>query len=154
MRKAEEVADPSPLYQAKKENWRFTGVLAYSKNYFRRSSAFNIIHNLEIKLAQPEQLTEKVIPLRKDIHIHMHSVQPVCSLQSPKEHHSSNSDPGVRRHSYSAHHKRAGIAVIKQNSNGTVMVPWSRGSSGSRALQLLICYLLPEHQRSKYLFTA
>lgn len=81
MRKTEEVADPFPLYQSK-EDWHFIGVLAYSQNYFRRYSAFNIIYNLEIELAEPEQLTEKAIPLRKDTHAHMCVIQPVFSWQS------------------------------------------------------------------------
>lgn len=45
-------------------------MLAYSQNYFRKYSAFNIIYHLELELAEPEQLTEKVIPLRTDTHAH------------------------------------------------------------------------------------
>jgi len=70
MRKTEEVADTFPLYQAKLEDWHFIGVLAHSQNYFRRYSAFHIIYSLDVELAEPEQLTEKYIPLSKGIHAH------------------------------------------------------------------------------------
>lgn len=87
MRKTGEVTDPFPLHQAKKEDWHFIGVLACSQNYFRRYSAFNIIYNLETELAEPEQLTGKVTPLRKEMRTHTHArpcvTQPLFSLQSP-----------------------------------------------------------------------
>lgn len=45
-------------------------MLAYSQNYFRSYSAFSIIYSLVLELAEPEQFTEKVIPLGKDTHAH------------------------------------------------------------------------------------
>lgn len=62
MRKTEEVADVFQLHQANDEDWHFIGVLAYSQNHFRRYSAFNIIYNLEIEIAEPEQLTGRYTP--------------------------------------------------------------------------------------------
>lgn len=59
------VANSSQLYQAKKDDWCFKGVLANSQNYFSEESAFNIIYNLDIELSKPHQFIAKVSPIRK-----------------------------------------------------------------------------------------
>lgn len=80
MRKIEEVADPFPLYQPKKD-CHFIGVLAYGQSYIMRYSALDTTYNFEIQLAQPEQ-TEKFIHVRKDTHARtLYSQLSVCRAQ-------------------------------------------------------------------------
>lgn len=71
-----------PNTKAKKGDWHFIVPLVYSQNYFRRSSAFNIIYSLEREFAEPEQLTEKIMLLGKDTHIHtLYSQFSACRAQ-------------------------------------------------------------------------